>query len=87
MQTIKSVFSNWHAFPSGLHQILIQAGYPAGVDGIWRDGNPAADARISFTGHWTETDVAGPLDRPDIRLVRIITVYGPAGMATGRIMR
>lgn len=87
METIRSTFQHWHGLPAGLHEVLVKAGYPAGVDGIWRDGNPAADARVAFACGWTETDVAGPLDRPDVRLVRIISVYGPAGMATGRIVR
>lgn len=87
MTTIKTLFAEWHTLPAGLHALLKLAGYPAGADGIRAKDARAGDAPARWVGQWYKNDVSGPLQRPNVRLCRMIEVTGPSGTVTGRIVK
>jgi len=86
-KTIYSLFRDWQQLPGGLHLVLLQAGYPKGVNGIWAKGSEAGRAVARWVDDWQRVDVAGPLSRPMIRTCRIIEVEGPNGTVRCRIFK
>ena len=87
MTRIFDLLRQYHSLPAGLHSLLQLAGFEEGADGLWLTGRRAADAPARWVGDWYEDDLAGPLERPDIRLCRNIVITGPEGVVTGVLMR
>lgn len=87
MKTINQLLAGWHGIPSGLHQILYQAGYDRGINMIRRPGSAAGQAPARWIDNdWRWVDLSGPFDRPVMRRVRTIEVTGPCGVVTGEVM-